>query len=281
MKIKSLPTLITIIFLILSTWACGASAPGSENVGLQQIADHYSQTVPIELSAVAQAKTAYFNMDQKYKALLGKYPILEQCPKSWGDAARGVMEGRYDNTNEEGQPTGVVNSQLAIDALMVTEDNPEGLEKCTQLFQDYSNEVTAWRVSNIDQFTKLWDIEQDLATMYYGEVGTALAVKLLDYVGAEFMKTDLALHFAPPRVWYPTFNLKFSIYDQDRCEVFKEVYPGQAYWNPALSECQLIGNAAYDVIFRPPFSREMRDTITTGEEDLQLPGQNPTAIPTP
>lgn len=274
-KLFTLGSILVLMTLLLS--ACGA--PGSAEVLLKQVDDHWSQTVAMENDAEAQHLLIFTNMSERFQALKIKYPLLDQCYANWGDTAEQVVAGRYDTNagSESEPPSGVVDMGKLINALVVVEDTPEGLELCNQQLMNYGDEVTAWRLSQIDMFAKLWDQKADLDTQYYGELARALAVQLLQKAGTEFMKTDLAAHFAPPKIWYPTFNLEARLYDAQQCADFVAYYPGQAVWNPALKECKLIGQAAYDVIFRPILAAEVRDVINTGVDDLNpippTPGQ--------
>lgn len=266
-----------VAFLLALAVLAACGVPGSGGVALKEISDHWSATVAIENDGEAQHKLIFTNMSERFQALKIKYPLLDSCYANWSEAATEVVAGRYDtnagSTTEP--PSGTVNMPALINALVVTEDTPEGLELCNKQVQDYGAEVTTWRLSNIDLFAKLWDIKADLDGMYFGQIGRALAVQLLQYAGTEFMKTDLAAHFAPPKVWFPTFNLEASIYDRTQCDDFIAYYPGQALWNPAVKECKLIGQAAYDVIFRPVLAAEVRETINTGIDDLNPIGATP------
>lgn len=266
--------LFVVAMMLLAS--CGGGAPGSSDIGLKEVSDHFSQTAGIENKAVAQAKTFYTAFDQERKALEAKYPLASQCGEIYATAGREIMEGRYDNTGPDGQPTGEVNAQFAINA--VHEQNPNGLETCTKMVQDFSIEVTAWRQQNIVNLTNLWETERQLNNQYTGEIGSALATPLLARAGTEFMKTDLGKFFDPPKIWYPTLNLRWSVYDKNQCALLKEEYPGQVHWSEALGECKTIGQAAYDLIFRPPYGAATRDMINTGQEDYQLPTQ-PTVGP--
>ncbi len=265
---------LTLVLTLLA--ACGG-APGSIQVGLKEISDHWSATVSMENGAEAQDKLIFTNMSERFRALQIKYPLLPQCYANWGTTAEQVVAGRYDtnagSTTEP--PSGMVNTPALINALVVTEDTPQGLELCNQNLMNWGDEVTTWRLSQIDLFAKQWENKRHLDDQYFGQIGRALAVQLLQYAGTEFMKTDLAAHFAPPKIWYPTFNLEKSIYDRDLCDELIAYYPGQAVWNPAVKECKLIGQAAYDVIFRPVLAAEVRDVVNTGIDDLNPIGATP------
>lgn len=265
-QLFNLGSLIVIATLLLTS--CGA--PGAAKVAIAEVDKHWSQTVTMENDVEAQDLLIDTNMNERFSALKIKYPLLPQCYKNWEEAATGVVAGRYDtnagSTTEP--PSGVVDMAKLNNFLVVVEDTPQGLELCNQNLMNYGDEVTAWRLSQIDLFAKLWDMKSDLDTQYYGELGRALAVQLLQKAGTEFMKTDLAAHFAPPKVWYPTFNLEARVYDQGLCGEFADYYPGQASWNPAMKQCHLIGQAAYDKIFSPLLAPEIRDVNDTNIDDL-------------
>lgn len=267
---------LLVLFVLTSIVLTSCGAPGAVKVAIKEVDDHWSQTALTENEAEAQKNLINSNTSGRFLALKIKYALLEQCYVNWGDTAEQVVAGRYDtnagSTTEP--PSGVVDTGKLINALVVVEDTPEGLELCNQQLMNYGDEVTTWRLSEIDMFAKLWDLKVDVDTLYTGELARAIAVQLLQKAGTEFMKTDLAAHFAPPKVWYPTFNLEAHIYDPALCQEFVAYYPGQAVWNPALKDCHLIGQAAYDVIFRPVLAAEVRNVNDTGVDDL-----NP--IPTP
>ena len=195
-------------------------------------------------------------------------PLIDRCFKLSDQTLRDIVSGRYDTRDAQGKPTGQVNPSLLGNVLVVNENYPD-ISECQRLITKIANDTTAWRMKQIDQTNKIWDDKQTLDTLYYGEVGRAIANELLARAGAEFLKTDLAKQFAPPKVWYPTFNLEDSHIDnQAQCQDFINYYPGQAIWNPAIKRCHLIGQAAYDFIFRPITAPEVQNVINSGSDNL-------------
>lgn len=263
---------VTVLLMACAGSPSGSSAaaPGSFGVMTKVVGDTWAAAVKIENLAEAQDKSIFTITNEKYMALKTKYPLLEQCYKNWSTAAVDVVTGRYDTNagSKTDKPSGQVNTPALINALVVNEGYPGSLDECNRNVTAYGNEVTAFRQSRIDAYVRLWEIKRDLDTVYTGDLSTAFVTQMLQFAGNEYMRSDVSKRFAPPKFWFPTFNLEASIYEPGQCQDFINYYPGQALWNPAVKECKLIGQAAYDVIFRPVLSAEVRDMRNSGIDNL-------------
>jgi hypothetical protein len=279
MKLKSLKDLLYLI-LIATLALAGCGAPGSASVALREVQDYWEQTVALENLAEADWLAMVTARSEYMRMIQNQLPIAFQCYKNSGDVFQQALEGRYDNVDPTGRSTGEVNTPFMMQALVVNENYPN-LDKCQGIDAKMADAVVVWRTKNVDNANKLYDDKQDLDTKYYGDLGRALAVKLLQLAGDEFMKSEYAARFQPPRVWFPTFNLQAFVTDKAQCYAFAEEYPGQAVWSNSLQRCDLIGAAAYAIIFRPILAQATLNEINTGVDEsnpVEMPGQ-PTTQP--
>ncbi len=265
MKSKLLMLVNLLILAVLALTGCQAG--GSVAVASREVQEYWADTVALENATEADWRAMLSGNSERFQMIKNENPLIGICFGEAGDAVNNAVSGRYDQRDAEGRPTGNVDANLLLNALVVTEDTPE-FEECQKLTTKIANDITAWRLANIDAWNKIWDDKENLDTAYYGELGRALANQLLAFAGSEFMKTDLATKFAPPRVWMPTFNLEAFVSDKDQCAAFEEDYPGQAKWSNSLGRCQLIGQAAYDLIFRGILAAEVLDSVDTGVDQM-------------
>jgi hypothetical protein len=267
MKTSRLFPQLILLFLAIALLTSGCGAPGAAKVTLQEVETYWASTVAIENRAEADWLAMLTRRSEGLQNLKNQYPLIDVC-FTGVQAMEDVVTGRYDKRTEDGQPTGVVDPQLMINAQLVNENYPDQTV-CQELVFKIASDTTAWRLGNIDAFNKIWDDKEDLDRKYFGELNAALVNQLLQYAGTEFMKTDLATHFAPPKVWFPTFNLEAFVTDETQCGYFTEDFPGQARWVRSTNRCQLIGQAAYMIIFQGIFAPEIFNEVNTGVDQSE------------
>lgn len=270
-RLSKLVSSLFIVSMLLS--ACGA--PGATGVAISEVQTYWANTVTMENHAEADWLSMLTTRSEGFQNVVSQNPLIDKCFVDSAQALEDAVSGRYDTKSEQGQPTGNVQAGLLLDALSINENYPD-LSVCQGLVTKIANDITTWRLKNIDMWNKIWDDKQGLDTQYYGELGRALANQLLQYAGTEFMKSTLAQQFAPPKIWFPTFNLEAFVTDPDQCNAFITDYPGQARWSNSLKRCQLIGQAAYDIIFRPILSSTTLNEVNTGVDS-----SNPVATMAP
>jgi len=252
--------LVAVVLLFVLAMACVPGAGARKTAGVRE---HWNNTVAMEDTVEAQFAFIVQSTNEGYQEIKTKYPLVDQCFVNSGNVLHDAVAGRYDNSVLDpnaptNSPTGDVNGLAIGRALVINEAYPGDVAECQRLTSEVAGDVSVWRKSRINEFRHLWDMKQDLDTQYQGDLYRAIAIDLLQFAQDEAVRLGVAV----PKYVYPTFHLEVVSRDQDICQYY------QAEWNPALQQCRLNGQGAYDYIFRPFVAVEVQESFDSGIDDL-------------
>jgi len=250
-------TLISFVILVsIVLGACAGSGRSTRRLG--EVRNHWNATVALENQAEGQYLKVQTTTNEGYQSIKNQFPLADQCFESSGNVIREAVEGRYDTTAGEQAPSGEVNTPALINALVVSEAYPGDITVCQNLKVKVADAITVWRQSRLNEFGVLWDLKVQLDGQYQGDLYRSLAVDLLQYAESEAKRLGVPV----PDYVYPTFHLEAHTRDEAICSYYDTL------WNPALNECVLKGQPAYDFIFRPVLAAEVSESFDSGVDDL-------------
>jgi len=261
-EFRKIVFVLLIVALVLS--ACGRSKKeGMIKTGFNQAQEHWSSTVALEAGLTGQYRVIMTDVSTGYQAIKLKYPLVGECFTNSDTVIQNAVEGRYNSSAQtEGEtasrPTGQIDTALMFNALVVNESYPD-LSICQQMQADLGNEISRWNADKSDNFAVFWDMMREYDLHTQGELARSLTVDLLQVLANEAEKAGLT---TVPSYIYPTFQLKVDTRSQTICDYY------QMNWNPALNNCTLIGQAAYEYMNRLFISPDVAAAFDAGEDTL-------------
>jgi len=256
MNIRNLGKFVLLV-LVIFTFLSGC-IPAPVGRRMEEVRKHWDETVLLENMAEAQYLKIASQTSEGYMQIKNTYPLVDVCFKESGKVLTDAVAGRYDNGVGKERPSGQVNQAALATALVVNENYPGNIKECQELVTKVSRDISNWRTQRSNEFGILWDMKVKLDTQYTGDLYRALAVQLLQYAQEQAKKIGVN----PPSYVYPTFNLEAICRDKDICGYYKSA------WNPALNQCKLDSQSAYEFIFSPVTAVEVQQSMDKKKDDL-------------
>lgn len=248
------------LLVLISVFVLALTACNPVEDQLRQVNDHWAAAVELENAVDAQFRRIMTATNEGYMQIRNTYPLIDQCFENSGEVITNAVQGRYVAAGNENAAVEEVNGFAIGQALVVNENYPGDITVCQELIQNISDDIEIWRQGRSEEFARLWDMKANLDTHYNEDLVTTYRNELINIAREEATRLGIT-DFSGTQI-YPTFHLEAETRDRNICDWY------QASWNPALNNCNLSGQGAYDYIFRTFVSVEVQSDFDAGIDTL-------------